>query len=238
MSVPVVAPAFTMHTITLRGRGPNTMSIAMLEDVERALDAANDEPVILTGAGEAFSSGLDLDALATLDANGVRDLLLTMERVTHRLFLHPAPTVALVNGHAIAGGCLVAQCCDVRIGVRHPKTRIGMTGVAIGLTYPPFVFDVLGARLAPAILERVLLSAARFDVETALQLGLLDAVVDAVDASAFTEARLVERAALPRASYAGTKLTLRKPRVDASASDRARFLDEVIPRWTAALIRK
>ena len=225
-----------MRVITLAGRGPNTMSVAMLEDVERALDASHDAPVILTGAGSAFSAGLDLDALATLDAGGVRALLMAMERVTHRLFLHPAPTVALVNGHAIAGGCLVAQCCDVRIAPRDPKLRIGMTGVAIGLTYPPFVFDVLGVRLTAPAVEKVLLSAARFDVEQALTLGLLDEISDEPRARA--EAVLEERAALPAQSYASTKLALRKPRIDASEEARARFLDEVIPRWTAALVRR
>lgn len=229
-----------MPTITLTGRGPNTMSTAMLTEVERALDAAGDAPLLVTGAGagSAFSAGLDLDALATLDADGVGELLRAMERVTHRLFLHPAPTVAFVNGHAIAGGCLVAQCCDVRIGVRDPKLRVGMTGVAIGLTYPPFVLDVFGTRLSPPNVEKVLLSAARFDVDEALALGLLDEVRDADGAKARAESVLAERAALPRASYAATKLAIRKPRIDASAPDRARFLAEVIPRWAAALVRR
>jgi enoyl-CoA hydratase len=212
------------------------MSLAMLTALERALDDAKDEPIVVTGAGTAFSAGLDLDALATLDASGVTDLLMAMERVTHRLFLHPAPTVALVNGHAIAGGCLVAQCCDVRVGVRDPKLRIGMTGVAIGLTYPPFVLDVFGARLPPPNVEKVLLSAARFGVDEALALGLLDELADGASAAARAEAILTERAALPRPSYASTKLSIRKPRIDASAGERARFLGEVIPRWTAALL--
>jgi enoyl-CoA hydratase/carnithine racemase len=227
-----------MHTITLSGRGPNTMSLAMLEAVDRALDEAGDAPLIVTGAGTAFSAGLDLDALATLDASGVRDLLVAMERVTLRLFLHPAPTVALINGHAIAGGCLVAQCCDVRIAPRDSKLRIGMTGVAIGLTYPPFVLDVLGARLTAPNVERVLLSAAKFDVGEALGLGLIDAMVDPADAQRTAERLLAERVALPAASYAATKLALRKPRVDASVEARARFVEDVIPRWTAALLRR
>jgi enoyl-CoA hydratase/carnithine racemase len=214
------------------------MSLAMMEGVERALDDAKDQPLIVTGAGTAFSSGLDLDALATLDANGVRDLLMAMERVTHRLFLHPAPTVAFVNGHAVAGGCLIAQCCDVRIAVREPKLRIGMTGVAIGLTYPPFVFDVLGTRLTSANVEKVLLSAARYDFDQALQLGLIDETVDPTEGMTRAQTVLEERAALPAASYASTKLALRKPRIDASAEARKRFVEEIVPSWTAALIRR
>lgn len=227
-----------MHTITLEGRGPNTMSVAMLERVERALDAAGEQPLVVTGAGTAFSAGLDLDALATMDGGGVRDLLVLMERVTLRLFLHPAPTVALINGHAIAGGCLVSQTCDVRIAVQDPKLRIGMTGVAIGLTYPPFVLDVLGARLTAPAVERVLLSADRFDVEDAEHLGLVDETLEREAAVARAAHVLAARAALPRASYAATKLALRRPRIDASATARAAFLEEIVPRWTAALVRR
>jgi enoyl-CoA hydratase len=226
-----------MKEITLTGRGPNTMSIESLRAVERDIDAAGAEPLLLTGQGSAFSAGLDLDALAKLDGGGIRALLEAMESVTLKLFLHPAPTVAFVNGHAIAGGCLVAQACDVRIGVSDPKIRIGMTGVAIGLTYPPFVLDVLRARLSAASVEKVLLSAARFDVFEATTLGLLDAVQPIADARALAEKHLVDRAALPRASYVTTKLALRQPFVANSRSSRDHFLDVVVPSWTKALTR-
>ncbi len=173
-----------------------------------------------------------------MDGGGVRDLLVLMERVTLRLFLHPAPTVALINGHAIAGGCLVSQTCDVRIAVQDPKLRIGMTGVAIGLTYPPFVLDVLGARLTAPAVERVLLSADRFDVEDAEHLGLVDETPLEREAAVARAAHVPPRALPWRASYAATKLALRRPRIDASATARAAFLEEIVPRWTAALVRR
>jgi enoyl-CoA hydratase len=223
-----------MREIVLQGRGPNMLSLELLEGLEAELVAARDEPLLVTGAGEAFSSGLDLDALAALDEGGLARLLGAMDRATRLLFHHPAPTVALVNGHAVAGGCLLAQACDVRIAQQSARTRIGMTGVAIGLVYPPFVLEVFRHRLAPADAETVLLSAERFDLEGALRLGLLDEISD--DARARATALLEARSRLPRASYAATKRALRSPPPDPDAA-RREFADTILPAWGRALVR-
>lgn len=224
-----------MKEIVLSGRGPNTLSTGMLERFVDDITSAGDEPLLLTGAGKAFSSGLDLDELANVDARGLERLLVGMEKTTRALFHHPAPTVALVNGHAIAGGCLLTQCCDVRIAIDDPKTRIGMTGVALGLHYPPFVFEVFRHRVPHA--ETVLLSAKRFSVHEALALGLLDQVVPAAHARAAAETALAERAALPRRAYAAAKLALRSPAPDAETASK-RFFAEILPSWIGLVPKK
>lgn len=225
-----------MYEILLSGRGPNMLSLAMLERFDAELEAGGAEPLLVTGAGEAFSSGLDLDELRSLDGAGLERLLLAMERVTRRLYHHPAPTVALVNGHAVAGGCLLAQCCDVRIAVDSPKTRIGMTGVAIGLVYPPFVLEVFRHRVPAPGIETALLSAKRFSVAEALALGLVDHVVKRDEARAAAEAALAERAALPRHAYAALKLALRSAPPERDAAQR-HFFAEVLPSWAGAVER-
>src|SRR5512140_1277608 len=93
----------------------NATSTATLAALARDLSAAGEAPILLTGAGNVFSAGLDLDEVASLDEAGARRLLAALEGIVEALFLHPAPTVALVNGHAIAGGCVLALCCDHRV---------------------------------------------------------------------------------------------------------------------------
>jgi enoyl-CoA hydratase/carnithine racemase len=225
-----------MQTIVLSGRGPNMLSLELLENLEAEIEKAAGEPLLITGAGEAFSSGLDLDALQSVDADGLTRLLGAMDRSTRALFHYPAPTVALVNGHAIAGGCLLVQACDVRVAVDSPKTRIGMTGVAIGLIYPPFVHDVFRYRLAPAQAEHVLLSADRFHLPQALALGLIDEIVPTAGAQARAEALLEARSRLPRRSYAATKRSLRSPAPPPEEARRA-FEESVLPSWTRTLLR-
>jgi enoyl-CoA hydratase len=225
-----------MRDIILSGRGPNMLSLELLETLEQAIEDAKGEPLLVTGAGEAFSSGLDLDALASVDGPGLMRLLGAMDRATRALFHYPAPTVALVNGHAVAGGCLLVQACDVRIAIEHQKTRIGMTGVAIGLVYPPFVHEVFRHRLSPAQAEHVLLSAERFHLGEALRLGLIDEILPAEAARPRALSVLEARGKLPRRSYAATKLTLRSPPPSPELA-RREFEETVLPSWTSALVR-
>jgi enoyl-CoA hydratase/carnithine racemase len=225
-----------LREIILHGRGPNTLSLTLLESLERDLDAAGDDPLLLTGAGNAFSSGLDLKEVAAGDAGYIARLIDTMERAARKLFLHPGPTVALVNGHAIAGGCVFVQCCDARIAVADPAVLIGMTGVAIGLEYPPFVFGVLQARLPPGVLDTVVLGADRHSPAGALSLGLLDRVVEG-DARAAAVAELERRAALPRHAYAAAKQRLRARAFVDSEADQRVFREQVFPNWTEKLKR-
>ncbi|AKF06527.1 enoyl-CoA hydratase/isomerase family protein [Sandaracinus amylolyticus] len=224
-----------MIEITLHGRGPNTMSLAMLESFERSLDQAHEEPLMITGAGDAFSAGLDLDELRVADAAHVTKLLITMERVVRKLFLHPAPTIAKVNGHAVAGGCLVVQCCDWRVCADDPSVRIGMTGVAIGLTYPPFVPAVFAQRVPPPHVETVLLGADRYAPTDALRLGLVDELAPRERLHEVARARLDARAKLPRHAYGSTKRALRELAYAVAETQRERFENEVLPAWTGKL---
>jgi enoyl-CoA hydratase len=224
-----------MRTIVLEGRGPNTLSRAMLDDLVAKLDAAGDEPVLLTGAGDAFSSGLDLEALARADAAEVGELLDSMERAVRKLFLHPGPTVAAVNGHAIAGGCLVVQCCDYRIATDDPKVRFGMTGVSLGLVYPPFVPAVFRARVPVPHCETVLMAAKRYTPAEALELGLVDELVARDHLSSRASEIIHERAALPRGAYAAIKQALREPSYAGVSEAHERFRERTVPSWTHAI---
>lgn len=224
-----------MRTIVIEGRGPNTLSRALLERLEREIDDAGDAPLLVIGSGDAFSSGLDLDALAKADVAEVGLLLDAMERATRKLFLHPAPTVAAINGHAVAGGCLLAQCCDVRIAVDDAKARFGMTGVGLGLIYPPFVPAVFRARLPLPNAERVLMGSGRVDPKGALELGLVDELAPRTSLRERAEVVLAARAALPRKAYASIKLALREPAYAGVPEAHAAFREEAVPSWTHAI---
>ena len=146
-----------MHRIVLSAPGKNALSIAVLEGLRRDVEAAHGEPILLTGAGDAFSAGLNLKELAGLDGAGMRRLLAALDGAVAALFLHPAPTVALVNGHAIAGGCVLALCCDYIVAASDPRMRVGLNETAIGLPFPPAITALARFKLAPGALERVLL---------------------------------------------------------------------------------
>src|SRR5687767_10403569 len=117
----------------------------------RTLEAARGakgEPIFLTGEGDAFSAGLNLKEVTSLDAAGLARFLGVLEELVKALYEHPAPVVAWVNGHAIAGGCVMALCADVRVMTARPGARIGLNEVALGLRFPPLTLAMVRARLS------------------------------------------------------------------------------------------
>lgn len=215
-----------MRELVLKGRGPNTMTFESLRAFADDLAAHPDEPILLYGEGSAFSAGLDLKALGEGDPRAVTD---EIERVVELLFHHPAPTVAAVNGHAVAGGCLLVQACDLRVGTDEPSIKIGMTGVALGITYPPVVMRILRHRLPRHTIERVILGAEKHDPRGALALGLLDELVP--DAIAAGRERLAALAAHPRHAYAEAKRALREGALEVDDAERAAFEAAAVKGW-------
>ena len=206
------------------------MTLASLRSLGEALEASPNDPILLYGEGDAFSAGLDLRALSDVDPS---ELTAVLERMLRLLFLHPAPVVAAVNGHAVAGGCLVAQACDLRIGKSDPSIKIGMTGVAIGIHYPPAVMRVLQHRLPKRSIEQVILGAERHAPERALALGLLDELAD--DPIATGRERLARLAKLPRAAYASAKLALRAHALREDPDERRRYEEATSGAWDRSL---
>jgi enoyl-CoA hydratase len=220
--------------LVMEGPAKNALGTALLTRVRDTLREAGDAPVLLTGAGDAFSAGLNLKELASLDAAGMRAFLELLLETTERLFRHPGPVVAAVNGHAVAGGAILAAACDHRVGTTSPKARIGLNEVALGLRFPPGLLEVVRYRVAHV--EPVVLGAELLDPQTALRWGLLDELAD--DPVAAARARLEVLAAHPRAAYTAAKHDLRR-RVSITDPELSRrFVEEALPRWTDDAFRE
>ena len=225
-----------VFTLTLDGPGKNSLSTAVMQDVVRNVREAAGRPVLVVGAGDAFSAGLNLKEVASLDAGGMERFLHLLDEMIDALFDYAAPMVACVNGHAIAGGCVIALCADVRVVVDDPKVRIGMNEVALGLEFPPKIMKLARHRLARHQVERVLLEAGLYAPRRAVELGLVDEV--AVDPLARARVVLDALAAHPGPIYAATKRTLRAGALALAEADRRYFRDEVLPRWTAPAVKE
>jgi enoyl-CoA hydratase/carnithine racemase len=221
-----------MREIVLSSPGKNALSTSVLGSLLRDLADARGEPVLLTGAGDVFSAGLDLKELAALETlDDARRLVGTLEQVVEALFLHAGPTVALVNGHAIAGGCVLALCCDRRVVTADPRVRIGLNEVALGLAFPPRTFAMVRAQLGGPAAERVILGAQLHDPAAARSAGLVDAVEP--DARAAALALLEALARHPREAYARAKARLRGDALRVSEAEERRFEEETLPRWAS-----
>lgn len=223
------------YEVSISGPGKNAMSSSMLRWLQEELARAEGRAVMVQGTGNAFSAGLDLNEVATLTADppAMLAFLHALERTMVAYYTHPAPVVACVNGHAIAGGCVLALCADHRIAQASPKTKIGLNEVSLGVEFPPHTLQIVRDRVPPRSRERVLLGAELFDVGGALAHGLIDEISE--DALAAARRRVAELAALPRQAYRATKRAIRASLV--SPAEQERQLQEVLSAWTSADLR-
>lgn len=226
-----------MYEIKLEAPGKNALGSKSMAELLDELRKGAGQPLLLTGSGDAFSAGLDLKEVASQDEAGMLAFLELLERVMTALYLYPAPTVACVNGHAIAGGCILALTCDRRVVANGAKIKIGVNEVALGVEYPPRTFEIVRRRVPAQHHEEVILGAGLFDVTNALRLGLVDEIAD--DAMATARARLEALAANPPRAYAAAKRALRGATPSDLVPDdvQARALRAAVPAWVSPAVK-
>jgi methylglutaconyl-CoA hydratase len=173
----------SLATITLnRPEKRNAISFELIDDLLRALDeVAKSDAIVLivTGAGKAFCSGMDLDNLKALlgrtPEQNMQDSQ-TMVRLFRSVYEFPKVTIAAVNGPAIAGGTGLALLCDFTLAV--PEARFGYTEVRIGFV-PAIVSTFLLRQIGEKQARDLLLTGRIFGSDEAARLGLLSEIVPA-----------------------------------------------------------
>jgi methylglutaconyl-CoA hydratase len=176
-------------TVTLhRPERRNAMTPEMRDELIDVFESGRDsvEILILTGAGAAFCAGLDLAALETMGASSPAEQEADARRIAHlfrTLYTFPAPTIAAVNGAAIAGGTGLATLCDFTLAA--PEAKFGYTEVRIGFI-PAIVSAFLAVQIGEKQAKGLLLSGRVFDAQRAHALGLVEQIVE--------PAQLMERA--------------------------------------------
>jgi enoyl-CoA hydratase len=226
-----IARVDEVHVVTMTSNKVNAMNGDFFADFRAAiaeLEAAEPLPVVLTGHGRCFCAGLDLRGLYELDRAGLTAIVDQLDETVLAWFSFPRPTIAAVNGHAIAGGCVLALACDLRIAVDRDAS-IGVNEVAVGIPYPALPLAVMRHTLSPAHAREALLFGRLYTPDEAQTRGLVDEIVPAADVLARATARARAIAGDPRGAYATLKAQLLAPTLAAFAATRAEvnraFLD-------------
>lgn len=203
-----------VRVVTLNRPPANAINGELLAELYTACEAAKNDDgvraVVVTGAGKFFSGGLDLKQVTAETGAfgpefGRRDGIFA-------LWTLPKPTVAMVNGHAIAGGGILCLACDVRIAARS-NIKIGLNEAAIGLSFPTGAYEIAALALSNQQARRVLLEAGLHGPDAARDVGMIDEVVEPADLErvCFERARLL--GSYVRAAYAHTKRSLQRDAV-------------------------
>ena len=191
----------------------NAIDIALLEQLGRTLNEmeqrAGVAAMVLTGAGKAFSAGLDLKLVPTYSRVQQNELLRVLNQALYRLYALPIPTVAAVNGHAIAGGLVLALACDMRVAV-DGGALFGLTEVRAGVPFPVAAMAVVKAELSAATARELVLGGKNHDPGRALKLGIVDELQPAGEVLARGKVLARELAEAPKQSYGRIKRQLRR----------------------------
>ncbi|HEY8000547.1 MAG TPA: enoyl-CoA hydratase/isomerase family protein [Solirubrobacterales bacterium] len=178
-------------------------------DVVERLREQRPAAIVITGSGDFFSGGVDLKLVPTLSEDEQRGMVGGINRLFYEWYALPHPVVAAVNGHAVAGGLILALCADHRVGSL--RATYGLTEVRVGAPYPGAALAAVRAELAPAAARRLVLGGELVGADAALALGLVDELAEPEDVLAAALEVAGRLAALPAATYAAVKAQLRAP---------------------------
>ncbi len=209
----------------------NALGPRVVEAISAALDAEQ-RPTVLTGEGGIFSAGLNLIELAAFSRDEMADFVEEFSILLTRALTTRYPLVAAVNGHAVAGGCVLAMACDRRIGTRG-DFKIGMNEMAIGLTLPAVVTEILRDKLASEQARTVILGGALYDPEEAQRAGLLDAVADSADEAIDRACEVACDLGKSPAEFAAMKGSLTAPIMERFQQTRTALDRRFIDSWFA-----
>ena len=235
--------------VTLAHPPVNALDAPLLEELAGLFEGLAAEPAVraavITGEGRTFSAGLDLKRVPELDWLGQRRLVDALNECFGTLYAWPKPLVAAVNGHAIAGGMILALCADWRV-VADVPLQASLAEVRVGVTFPVAPLEIARRELAPATARRMILLAETLDAREAQALRVFDERTPAELLIAHALVRARRNAELPPNAFATTKRELRAEalaRIDQARAGHGEprlmtWLGEEMRRAAAAVLRR
>lgn len=199
--------------LTLTHGKANALDIELCDALaNRFSDLRNSDAkaVVLTGQGKIFSAGVDLKRVSEGGEGYIRKFLPALHRLYEAVFFYPKPVVAAVNGHAIAGGCVLACCADRRIMAREVG-RIGVTEILVGVPFPALAFEIMRHATPPYFFTEAILTGETFPAEVAAHRGWINEAVESAMLMGRAIAAAKSLAALSPAAFTQTKMQIRVP---------------------------
>jgi enoyl-CoA hydratase len=214
----------------------NALDLELITAIEETFIELEDDErvrgVVLTGKGSSFSAGVDLFRVLSEGEEYVRQFVPRISTGFRRLFSFAKPVVAGVNGHAIAGGCVLACAADHRI-MAEGKGRIGAPELLVGVAWPAHALEIVRFALPAYRAQELVYSGRTVRPEEARKVGLVDETVDPellLDASLEAAERLAH---IPPDAFRLAKRQLRGPSLE-HADRAARETDEEVTRFWAS----
>lgn len=188
--------------------------------------------IVLAGGPKVFSAGLDVPYLLSLgdDENALLHAWKEFFHAARALAESPIPVVAALAGHAPAGGCVLALCCDYRVMADGPY-RIGLNETQVGLVAPEGIQYLMKRVVGAHRGERLLVSGAMPDAQEALRIGLVDELTDIDEVAVRARAWMDDLLRLPHRPMLETRAIARRDVIDALDDSRI-GLEHFVAQWS------
>lgn len=196
-----------LHRIILDD-GANALDLPLMAAVRDAiadLKRSGSPPLMLASSHPTvFCPGWDLKLLANADREQVRATLELFNELILEVFSYPGPTAAAITGHAVAGGCLLALACDLRV-MASGRARLGFAELNLGVPVPAPSLLMVRARVGPMAIDEAVLRGEGCAAERARELGLVHRAEPVERVVVTLDRELSRIASKPTRAYAATK---------------------------------
>lgn len=213
----------------------NAVDSELLEGIREAfeeIERRDARAVVITGEGSIFSAGVDLFKVLEGGADYLAGFLPLLSSVLREVVEFPKPVIAAVNGHAIAGGCILACACDYKV-MAEGSGRVGVPELRVGVPFPAVPLEIIRMVVPGRYLQEVILLGRTYEPEEARERGLVDEIVSQDELEERALEIAFEMASVGAASFGVTKRQLRQPCLDAMDLTAQLFDAEVEVRWKA-----
>ncbi|WP_316822156.1 enoyl-CoA hydratase/isomerase family protein [Pedobacter gandavensis] len=226
--------------ITLDRGKSNALNREMITELNDMLNSIASEPniagVIITGKENFFSAGLDLIELYGYSEEEAESFWHLFLDFIANITAFRKPLVAAINGHSPAGGCVIALACDYRV-MSEGKAIIGLNEVPVGIIVPPSIFSLYSFWIGTAQATRSLLEGKLFSPDEALNIGLVDELVNPASILTAAERKIRKYMAMERNTWEQSKLNIRKDLIAASRANQTEALAIMLKQWWAPTTR-
>ncbi|MFK7766844.1 MAG: enoyl-CoA hydratase/isomerase family protein [Mariniblastus sp.] len=157
----------------------NAMDIEFCRSLSQTLlqvDSSDDRAAILTGNDRVFSAGVDLVRAADGGSDYLKEFLPALVDSFTTIFKFSKPLVAAINGHAVAGGCILAAACDTRL--THSRAKIGLPELRVGVALPSIAIEIMRFVASTEAFQTMVTVGKNYRGEEAIKVGLADRIVD------------------------------------------------------------
>jgi enoyl-CoA hydratase len=228
-----ITPHGTVCVLRLRHGKANALDLECCQALIAQLDELRNAPtgaIVFTGTDRIFSAGVDLLRVLEGGAEYLSHFLPVLSRLFETLFSFPKPVVAAINGHAIAGGCVLACAADYRIMIQQGG-RIGIPELLVGVPFPSSGLEIMRFAVAPQFFQSMIYRGSTFTAEEALTRGLVDTTVEAEHLLDRAVAEGEAFSALATATFNLTKQQLREGALTRMREEGTRFDSNVQELW-------